>query len=384
MDRDLNKVIIIGTDHHNVLGTVRCFGVNGIKPYGIIVKNDDSPLWVTKSRYWRQTIVIGDDSEIYDALVKNFGNEMKKPVVICCSDGAMCFIDRNLDRLKDRFILPSLNGEQGAITRLMNKETQQEFLEQQGIHMLESRIIDLTAESSCHDLDYPVILKPVASVEGDKKDIVICDSEESALRDLAEFGRLGYKRILCQHYLRNVEEYLLTGAVSKRTVSYVICKIIRQWPVKTGSGSYSVFSHDETTLCYIDSVMKQLQKLGFSGTIDIEFFKTDEGYCINEINWRTSGFNHVSLFTKEYSSYYYYLSVTDQDFRHDDHFVKNGFIMNEGADLRNALIAKNVSILTWFAQLFTVKTFAFWFWKDLRPAFSRYLYYFRKYVSGNE
>lgn len=33
----MNKVILIGGSHHNGLGLVRSFGVNGIRPYGIIV-----------------------------------------------------------------------------------------------------------------------------------------------------------------------------------------------------------------------------------------------------------------------------------------------------------------------------------------------------------
>lgn len=37
MDIPKNKVILIGGNHHNGLGLVRCFGINKIFPYGIIV-----------------------------------------------------------------------------------------------------------------------------------------------------------------------------------------------------------------------------------------------------------------------------------------------------------------------------------------------------------
>lgn len=382
MDRDLNKVIIIGTDHHNVLGTVRCFGVNGIKPYGIIVKNDDSPLWVTKSRYWRQTIVIGDDSEIYDALVKNFGNETKKPVVICCSDGAMCFIDRNLNRLRDRFILPSLNGEQGAITRLMNKESQQEFLEQQGIHMLESRIIDLTAESSCHDLDYPVILKPVASIEGDKKDIAICADREEFKAACARLIELDYQRVLEQHYVSELTEYLVTGSVGPGNVSFSICRNIRQWPNNTGSGSYSQLIKDGQMFPFAVSVLRRLQSLGFRGPIDIELFEIDNAFYVNEINWRSSGRVFVNLADKRYSTLYYYLDILCMERPVDRRSEKPFFVMNEGADIRNALISRTVPVAAWLFQFLTAKSYALWYWRDLRPTFARYWYYFKKFMTG--
>ena len=31
----MNKVILIGGNHHNILGTARCFGINGFHPYGL-------------------------------------------------------------------------------------------------------------------------------------------------------------------------------------------------------------------------------------------------------------------------------------------------------------------------------------------------------------
>ena len=33
----MNKVIIIGGDHYNALGLARVFGVNGVKPYGLLI-----------------------------------------------------------------------------------------------------------------------------------------------------------------------------------------------------------------------------------------------------------------------------------------------------------------------------------------------------------
>lgn len=32
-----NKVILIGSNHHNGLGLVRSFGIHGIRPYGVLL-----------------------------------------------------------------------------------------------------------------------------------------------------------------------------------------------------------------------------------------------------------------------------------------------------------------------------------------------------------
>ena len=37
----MNRVLIIGGDHYNALGLVRCFGVNGIKPDGILTEPNE-------------------------------------------------------------------------------------------------------------------------------------------------------------------------------------------------------------------------------------------------------------------------------------------------------------------------------------------------------
>lgn len=56
MAEEINRpaVIIIGGNHHNPLGVVRSFGVNGIRPYGIIVTGQNKSSFVTKSRYWKK------------------------------------------------------------------------------------------------------------------------------------------------------------------------------------------------------------------------------------------------------------------------------------------------------------------------------------------
>lgn len=83
-----NKVILIGGNHHNGLGLARSFGVNGIKPYGIIVGEGAEHGFVRKSKYWAKTWVIKSDDEIVEFLLNAFQNEKEKPVVIPYSDGA--------------------------------------------------------------------------------------------------------------------------------------------------------------------------------------------------------------------------------------------------------------------------------------------------------
>lgn len=110
----MNKIILIGGNHHNGLGLVRSFGVNGIKPLGIIIGNNKKNSFVTKSRYWEKTWVFSSEKEAISFLLGNFKQEIEKPVIIPWSDSAAAEIDNNLDALMPFFIVPSLGGIQGA------------------------------------------------------------------------------------------------------------------------------------------------------------------------------------------------------------------------------------------------------------------------------
>ena len=379
MKENLNKVIIIGTDHHNVLGTVRSFGVNKIKPYGIIVKNDDSPLWVTKSRYWNKTWVIDSDEKISEILIHYFSEEEHKPVIICCSDGAMSHIDDNLNQLSQYFILPSFNNEQGAITRLMNKEIQSEFLQRNGIKTLESKIIDLSDNLDDYSFEYPIILKPVVSIEGDKKDITVCYNQKELIQALYDFESFGYKRILVQPFVTAVVEYQLTGSISKTNISFTVCQNLRQWPVKTGSGSFSRSINSGEVLSFSENTLRKLQMLGFIGPIDIELFEISNEYYVNEINWRSSGRVYVNLANKTYSTFFYYLDSIDPYNVLSSSNDKQFYAINEGTDIRNVFISKTVPFYKWIIQMFMSKSYSLWYCFDLKPAFARYKYYIKKF-----
>jgi predicted ATP-grasp superfamily ATP-dependent carboligase len=78
---NLNDVVLIGGNHHNGLGLVRSFGINGIKAYGIIVGEDAEMSFCRKSKYWKQTWAVKTEEEALVLLKKEFSNKKLKPVV---------------------------------------------------------------------------------------------------------------------------------------------------------------------------------------------------------------------------------------------------------------------------------------------------------------
>lgn len=373
-----NKVVLIGESHHNGLGLVRTFGINGIKPYGIIIGKNSEKSFLHKSKYWKKTWSVLNEEDAVQILTKEFGNEKKKPVVIPWSDGMAELLDKKLNDLSTQFILPSLSNEQGAIVNLMDKQKQVEFAATHGIKMLETQVLEDFSKKETIKISYPRILKPVASIEGVKNDIVICENEDEFEKALQRLKEIGYKRILIQNYLKERKEYLLTGAVTNKLKSFSIALNIRQWPIGMGSGSYSELEVAKSIILYGNKMLELLQQIGFNGLIDIEIFcDKDNNFFINEFNWRSSGRNFVSLYTEVYSAYQYYCSVIGQPVRGKCVNDKKGFAMNEATDLRHVVYG-NLSLREWLHCVCKTKSYALWYAKDLKPTLMQYFYLVRK------
>ena len=227
-------------------------------------------------------------------------------------------------------------------------------------------------------VSYPVILKPVVSVEGRKLDITICENKSEYMEAVRELSKKGYTRVLAQSYLKNRQEYVLTGAISKNRFSFIVVHNLRQWPLYMGCGSYSEFVKIPKITNYCSEILGKIQQSGYTGLIDIDFFSDEHGQIfLNEINWRCSGKNELSLYTGVFSAYQYYCDILNNSY---DKLLKNdkeGFYMNEASDIRH-VFAGNISLMQWLRDLIKTNSFAVWYCDDTKPFFARIMYYVMK------
>lgn len=205
----MNKVILIGSNHHDGLGLARCFGMNGIKPYGIIVGTKERGM--ASSKYWNDTYYVNSCDDAISFLKEKFSYQEEHPVVIPYLDDIASAIDRQYDELRKSFILPSIANKQGLLDEMMDKKKQHLFAESCGIEMLPSQEINFEVWNGNVEIELPIIIKPVKSIEGAKSDIKICFSQKEFDGAIKELKKQGYKRVLIEHYLAEREEYTLTG-----------------------------------------------------------------------------------------------------------------------------------------------------------------------------
>lgn len=369
----MNKVILIGGDHHNGLGLARSFGLNGIEPFGLIISSNNKS-FIAKSKYWNKTWIFKNDSEAVEFLLSNFSEEEEKPVIIPWSDSAAAEIDLNFERLYRYFVVPNLGGKQGAIVEMMDKQNQIDFLKKYNLPMASSWTVALPYAGNGEEFIFPCICKPVSSYEGLKTDIRKIDGNEELRSYFAELTAKGYKRILVQEYIPFEKELVFDGSCDNAP-SYIISENIREWPVVGGTNSYFKITNGKSvrTVCMV--LLSALRKEKYFGLFDIELFQVGNRILINEINWRNSGNSFFSLGTGVHWAVCWYKNAIGQDTSQMKHTTTDEmqYAMNEATDLRHVIFGK-LSFKTWLKEFKETQSYALWFRKDLKPTLYRYIY----------
>ena len=360
-----NKVILIGGDHYNGLGLVRLFGEKGLHPYGIIVGPNASKGFLKYSKYWEKVWTVSDDSKIIPTLEKYFGDEEQKPVLIPWSDGAASMIDRNLERLEKKFIVPSIGDRQSSLYDLMNKGKQVEFAHKCGLSIAQSFEADLDKEITI-DIPFPCIGKPIVSCEGNKKDIRKIENETVLKSYLEELKEKGYHRILLQEYVEIEKEYDIEGFVNHSEYAYFVSEKVRTWPDIGGPTAFCFSVNNSGLNTEIDKIVSHLRSIGFSGLFDIEIFKVGDRYLFNEINWRNSAVGFAAMASGVDYPLYWYYSVTGREYEIHTPEKYGVYAMVELLDFQHVK-TKQVSLRNWLADLKKSKAKAYYSKSDPAP-----------------
>lgn len=380
IDIPQNRVIIIGGDHHNGLGLARIFGLNGKKVSAIIISNKKRS-WMATSKFIEFHKIFKTEKEAFDYILENYSAEPLKPVLIPYSDGAAMELDIRLNQFKDCFYVPSINGEQGRIASLMDKDAQYKWALDHGIKMAESAVVELNKnyDDKIDELSYPVILKPAVSALGDKRDIVICENQADCFKFFSDLKNKGYRSIFCQKFLKIDYEIVIVGFIGEnRKKSFVAHRVIRRWPENGGTNSFSSLITEKDVLLQCEKILDVVAKYGYQGTIDVEAFVVDGDIWLNEINWRNSGGVFRTLNNGFFYAFSYFLDLFDvpvfmQEFDAD----RKTYSMVEYTDVRHVFMGK-ISLFHFLKDFCRCENFALFSSKDVKPFVFKFFYVCRK------
>lgn len=389
----MNELIIIGCmNNYNELGMVRSFGVNHIKPIGILIgsENDWKHDWVRRSGYWKMVLYAKHVDEAIEILVRKFENEKEKPVVVTSMDIVMQKIDEQYEVLSQKFICSSFGKINNGINRYASKRIQYELTKSMGYNMLPTKVVELTDDRVTNfnreEIAFPVLLKPVQGGEGSKDDISIAKNKLELLKIYNKLKNKNYTRVLVQPYLDKRTEYVIQGAISPDNgfVSYTVLRNIRQWPNGYGVGSFSEYVVDLEIQDYVNGLMNNLIKKGYDGIIDIELFQDEQkNLYVNEFNWRSGGRNWISLDNEVYSSVWWYMNKIGCDVSTRKLInSRTGFVMYEINDFKH-ILNKSMGWKSWLNDVRKTTAFSAYFPKDIKPTIWIYSWVAKMILTGN-
>jgi predicted ATP-grasp superfamily ATP-dependent carboligase len=306
-----NEIIVIGAEHYNALGVIRSLGESGLKPYFILVDNNKiSPS--ASSKYIKKVFKITTENydDVLNILRDNFNNLEKKPIIIPTGDPVEKFLDLNYDELSKKYILPNIDGKQGAIVKCMDKYFQYELCKKYNVNVPKTWLVDLNNIDEIID-EFPekIIIKPYISADGEKSDILVLSGLENTKRGITQFKEKGYKTAIVQEFIEYDTECSMMGISCKEKVIIPgIYSKIFMCKNKIGNSSYSKMSSVENLVENVNNIIDMVKSLKFTGLFEIEIFKKENKIYFNEMNFRNSA-NQYAYLGNNIPYIYIYLNI---------------------------------------------------------------------------
>lgn len=357
----MDKVIVIGGEHHNTLGVIRGLGERGVKSELILVTSSKMT-FVNYSRYVSSCIKLDDDSKIIETLLSRYKNEQEKPVVICCSDSSSGVIDENRNKLTHYFLLPG-SEEQGRISKLMSKKTMAELAIEVGLNIPGTFYVEHPKEE-LDKIPLPCIIKPLESRKGSKTEISICRTRNE-LNSYAKEHDVTKDQI--QEFVDKDFEYQLIGcSTSKEIIIPGVSKILR--PCKGSNTSFLHYTPMEEGFCDIEKCKEFVRRTGYRGLFSLEFLRDKQGkdYFI-EINFRNDG-NAICVTEAGVSlPYIWYLDCIGRDYSQEKNKeIKPVYVMPDMAELK-LLVTRQITFKEYISDFKKTDRFMEYDKRDKKP-----------------
>lgn len=364
------RAVIIGSDHTNTLSLIRDMGRNKI-PFAVIIHSEDRHLCVN-SRYVRKNYIFVEQTKeaIIGALRKIRRKVEQKPVILCATDMAQYTVDFYLDELEKDFYCFNFRHEEKKICRLMDKHEQYLFAYKHGIKMAKTWKLKLECDETLpDDIEYPVIIKPAISAFGAKKDIERADDEHCLREIIHGLIEKGYEEAVIQKWIPKEFEVTTLGCIFSNDMEPItlVLKKIHMFPASGGSTSYA--ENMITVPKEIEEVIHILQREGYQGLYDIEFFYVNGHYMLNEINFRNSAVNYALKAHEINAAHQWYLFCNGDEItemKKKPTKIKYNFTLYLQLCL---LQKKEINFFTFMRELISASSYSMFALDDMKPMF---------------
>lgn len=357
------QVIIIGDSTNNTLSIVRSLGEVHIEQT-LILKCDEDVCFVAKSKYLKKSKVY-HIQKIEECLpiLKQLKDDKCIQYIICSFDEAAVFIDGQESVLSLYYRTPARGNQIGD---LFNKDVQCKLAKECGLTVPKS--VNFRRSDNFDNLivKYPILLKPLNSINGEKGDIHICRNREEVQNALTEESRC-FDFIL-QEFIDKEYELDCIGVRTEREV-YIAgaVKKIRHYPWLVGAGAYGLFKPIQELDIDVNGVSCFLERSNYYGPFSVEFLHKDNKNYFMEVNFRNEGLAYAATVAGA-NLHALYLNP---NMRIDKDKVHEIYMMNYSLDF---LYVKNgtVPLGRWIRDFLRTRCFININFKDLNPIFCYY------------
>lgn len=284
-----NRVVIIGRNYTSRLGMIRAVGIAGldaivIKTNGFRKDIDAYSKYVKEYLYAREP----NREELLKILMSQ-RSDINKTLVIPVDDFAASVLDDNIDQLKDFFLFPNINMEQGAVNRLMDKNYQKQLARNASLNVAEGWVVNIENHQYTlpEDIKYPVFPKPQISFKGNKRCMRKCNNERELRNVLDSVAKTKDCPMLLEQYCDISKEYALLGFSDGEEV--IIPAMIQM--LESGRGGHrgvtlkgKIFNPDD--FVFINQLKQFMEGLHFCGLFDIDAYESNGKLYFNELNLR--------------------------------------------------------------------------------------------------
>ena len=286
-------VIVLGRNYTSRLGMIRAAGLAGCKV--AVIKTDKK-----KRTASRKGIIDGssksvkkyycckepDDKGIISLLLKEYGNQNPKAILIPTDDYTASLIDLNTDILKEHFLFPNVKLQQGQAVRFMDKKVQKQLVREAGLNVAKgwTAVFDKGVYRIPDDVSFPCFIKPNVSMLGDKHFMQRCEDLESLKEALDQVAERLDCDVLIEEYIDIEKEYDIPGLALGEKI--LLPGIIEKGIIYLGVTGTGVISPWEDGSEIREKLSSFLSTLDFTGLIDVELYESHGKIYFNELNMR--------------------------------------------------------------------------------------------------
>lgn len=354
--------VVIGDSFNNTLGLIRSLGQAGSGVILILVGEDR--LFVRKSRYITKLVRVSKLSDC-EPVLKEIAETCKGAYLICSNDKAAKWVDDNESWLSELYLTPMRGKRLGD---LFDKPLQCRMATEAGVRIPRSVLFE-KGDNFPSEIEFPILMKPANSNEGEKSDIHIC-RDKSEL-DNALKQNSSCRSFIVQEYIEKDYEINLIGVSTDNGV--VIpggIRKIRHYPTIYSPCSFGRFSSVEDLKIDTEPIKRMIETIGYKGPFSVEFLRKGSKSYFMEINFRhdglayaatAAGVNLLNFYVNKKAGVYKVKSTYMMDLSIDYCHVKDG----------------DISRKKWLSDYMKTGCQLNFNWKDPMPTVYYYLSKFR-------